>query len=104
MPLLEHQHQSHVLSVMMDTLQVKDAFGLPLRASANVWWTQDLEGAYQGPNLNQVCVLPHLSHFLIVKTAQVGVCWTVTRSLQVNYVQTGVNCPIDWFMYMGSAY
>lgn len=35
-------------------LQVKDAFGLQLQASANTWWTMDLDAAYQGPNLNQV--------------------------------------------------
>jgi hypothetical protein len=36
-------------------VQVKDAFGLPLQSSVNTWWTVDLEAAYQGPNLNQVC-------------------------------------------------
>jgi hypothetical protein len=36
-------------------VQVKDAFGLPLQSSINTWWTVDLEAAYQGPNLNQVC-------------------------------------------------
>ncbi|KAF8063719.1 hypothetical protein HT031_003574 [Scenedesmus sp. PABB004] len=36
---------------------VKDAFGLPLQASANAWWTLDLEPAFGGPSLNQPVAL-----------------------------------------------
>jgi hypothetical protein len=35
-------------------LQVKDGFGLPLQASSNVWWTQDLDPAFSGPSVRQV--------------------------------------------------
>jgi hypothetical protein len=35
-------------------LQVKDGFGLPLQASSNVWWTQDLDVAFTGPTVRQV--------------------------------------------------
>lgn len=47
--------------------QVKDAFGLPLQSSSNVWWTQELDPAFVGPSVRQVgqvgsaglqCLLP----------------------------------------------
>lgn len=35
-------------------LQIKDAFGLPLQASSNAWWSVDLDAAFVGPSVRQV--------------------------------------------------
>jgi hypothetical protein len=37
------------------SLQIKDAFGLPLQASSNAWWSVDLDAAFVGPSVRQVC-------------------------------------------------
>ncbi|WIA22673.1 hypothetical protein OEZ86_009641 [Tetradesmus obliquus] len=49
--------KQHYRVIVAADAKVKDAFGLPLQASANTWWTMDLDAAYQGPNLNQVALL-----------------------------------------------
>jgi len=43
-----------MLLLLLAVCQVKDAFGLPLQSSQNVWWSLDLDPAYTGPSVRQV--------------------------------------------------